>query len=253
MITSANNNWVKLARQLHKTNKRKKLKKYLLEGKHLVLEAISAQKPLIKIFYTKSESEFIASYAENYDIEEVTPDILKMMVTTQTPQGIVAVADEPEPLSINQILDNLDDQLILGIDKVQDPGNLGTIIRTSDAAGIKHIFLNKGTVDIYNPKVLRSMQGSQYHVQIHYVDFTEFLPKLKQKNYDIYATALDKTAMNYKEIKIKHPSLVVMGNEGQGVDNEILEQSQKVYIPILGQAESLNVAVATGIILFDWI
>ncbi|WP_304205886.1 RNA methyltransferase [Fusobacterium perfoetens] len=145
-------------------------------------------------------------------------------------------------------LDNLENNIL---DKVSDPGNLGTIIRTVDAAGFKDIILTTGSVDCYNEKVIRSTMGSIFNARLRYMNEDEMVMFLKDKDYRLISTALDKNSVPYTEIKLKKKNAIIFGNEGNGISKSILAVSdEKVIIPIYGSAESLNVGVACGIILY---
>ncbi|NME35201.1 RNA methyltransferase [Fusobacterium sp. FSA-380-WT-3A] len=147
-------------------------------------------------------------------------------------------------------LDNLENNIVV-LDKVSDPGNLGTIIRTVDAAGFKDIILTTGSVDCYNEKVIRSTMGSIFNARLRYMNEDEMVMFLKDKDYRLISTALDKNSVPYTEIKLKKKNAIIFGNEGNGISKSILAVSdEKVIIPIYGSAESLNVGVACGIILY---
>lgn len=250
MITSTKNKHVQYVKKLQKAKYRKMEKAFVLEGYHLLEEAVQAGVSLRAVYYSESGKDFV----EKMDfqcalIEEVTDTVLKAMSTLPTPQGILAVADE---LCYSD-LDTVEGKILL-LDQVQDPGNVGTMIRTADAAGYQAVVLNEGSADLYHPKVLRAMQGSQYHLPIYMRKFDEFVPKLLARNWQLYGTELNEEAVDYRTIHPQGNFAVIMGNEGQGVSPEFLAQTtQNVYLPMPGQAESLNVAVATGILLFQWL
>ena len=126
------------------------------------------------------------------------------------------------------------------------------MIRTADAAGIDAIILGDGCVDLYNDKVIRSTQGSLWHLPIVNLSLEEAIPLLQQYGIQVYGTGLDASAIPYFELDTQNPCAWLMGNEGQGVDSSLLEMCDQVtYIPMQGQAESLNVAIATAILLFQ--
>ena len=136
----------------------------------------------------------------------------------------------------------------------QDPGNVGTMIRTADAAGYDGVFISDKSADIYNMKVLRSMQGSHFHLPIFRVQLKELLALLKTNHIPILASTLSKDSIDYRQVKIPASFALVMGNEGQGISDFMADQAdQLVHISMPGQAESLNVAVAAGILLFSFI
>lgn len=138
------------------------------------------------------------------------------------------------------------------LDRIQDPGNLGTILRTADAAGLDGVILLKGTVDAYSPKVVRAAMGSLFHVPVvQEVTEAAFLAFAKAQNLKLYATALDLAAKPHFTATFSHASAIVFGNEGQGVSETLLSHAEKIYIPMYGGAESLNVAVSSAIVLYE--
>ena len=138
-------------------------------------------------------------------------------------------------------------QQVLLLDRIQDPGNMGTLIRTADAAGIDLIVLEKGTADPYQDKVLRASQGSVFHIPIITRDLSEFIEGF---NGNVYGTALEH-AIPYNQVKHQESFALLLGNEGEGVNPDLLKQTtQNLNIPIYGQAESLNVAIAGSILLY---
>ena len=243
-ITSTKNKWVKYVQQLQKPRHRKQHRAFVLEGWHLVEEAVKEGANIQTVFTTSDSLPFQV----NCPCYHVTEHVLKAMATTPTPQGIIAIASQLEQPKIEQLTGRL-----LVLDNVQDPGNVGTMIRTADAAGYDGVIINQGSVDIYNPKVIRSTQGSLYHLPIVYTEIEQWMEQFKAQGGCIYGTELNEAAVDYRTLQPSLPFAVVMGNEGQGVSQSILKQTTKnVYLPMKGRAESLNVAVATGILLFRW-
>jgi len=171
------------------------------------------------------------------------------LTDTVTPQGILAVININD-VKIDDILRN--NFFIVALDKIQDPGNMGTIIRTADAAGADGIVIGKGCVDIYNPKVVRSAMGSLFHIPIvHTDDLSKTLVELKQRGGKVVTTHLA-AKKEYYNVDLKTSTVIVMGSEADGVSQKILAVSNElIKIPMPGQAESLNVAVAHGIIAFE--
>ena len=167
------------------------------------------------------------------------------ITTQENSQGVILIYETIEG-DISKLRNN-----IVVLDRVQDPGNLGTIIRVADAAGYKDIILTKGSVDIYNDKTVRSSMGSLFNMNILYMEENNLIEHLKENGYKLLVTALAEDAVNYNEMKLEEKNAVIFGNEGQGASEMIIEKSdQKVIIPIYGSAESLNVAMASGIILY---
>lgn len=248
IITSTKNKCVKEVQALHKSRGRKKTKQFLLEGWHLVSEAHQAGVVFHHVFVEEKSLEKAKEQFGNQSYTVVSSNVLKAMASTPTPQGIIAIASWIEQPNIETI-----QGAILVLDRVQDPGNVGTMIRTADAAGYQAVILSEDSADLYNPKVMRSTQGSLYHLPVIYTNLESWIQSFKTKGGKVYGTALDKNAIDYRTITPTGNFAVLMGNEGQGVSPLLLNQTtQNVYIPMRGQAESLNVAVATGILLFQW-
>ena len=139
----------------------------------------------------------------------------------------------------------------LFLEDVQDPGNVGTIIRTADAAGYQGVFISSHSADIYNLKTLRSMQGSHFHLPIYRVSREDMLTLARQNDLQILASTLSEDSLDYQKVEKHENFLLVMGNEGQGISQEMSDAADVlVHISMKGQAESLNVAVAAGILMF---
>ena len=154
--------------------------------------------------------------------------------------------------ALNNITLKINDDVVV-LDKIQDPGNLGTIIRVVDAVGLKDIILTKGSVDCYNEKVVRSSMGSIFNLNIIYLDEEELLGYLTRNNYKLIVTALEENSISYTDIKVEEKNAIVFGSEGNGVSSSFLKLANEVVmIPIYGSAESLNVAMASGIMLYKF-
>ncbi len=174
--------------------------------------------------------------------------LFKEISSQENSQGIIIVYNKPKTK-----IENIG-KFVLVLDEIQDPGNIGTIIRTMDAAGLKDLIIIKGSADIYSEKVIRSTMGSIFSVNSIYMEKEECLEFLKKENYTIISTALEKDSLIYNKAELRNiKTVVVFGNEGNGVSREFIENSDyKIMIPIYGKAESLNVAVACGIILYKF-
>ena len=211
---------------------------YLVEGEHLVEEAYK-NNLLIKII-------LLEDTICNYDIEKiyVTKEVMKKLTELDTPNKIIGIVKKNTPLPIGN--------KILILDNIQDPGNLGTILRTAEGAGIDGIIMNKGTVDIYNPKVVRSTMGSIFRVPFMYCDdIMGKVDELKKSGVKVYAAALGGTR-NYSEPDYTRPSAFAIGNEGNGLTDEMINAAdERIKIPMLGKVESLNVANAAGILMYE--
>lgn len=250
-IESKDNNLFKETKKLKERKNRTKANKYIIEGFRLVQEAFKANLEIEYLIVTSEGKEKVDLYLGNYLNEEVkiyemVSSLFNELISTEKPQGIVAV------VHMNAKDINLDGSFYLLCDKVQDPGNLGTIIRTAHAVDADGIILTKGTVDIYNEKTIRSTMGSMFYLPIFYDDDNLSIVKsLKEKNFKILATSLD-TDKDFFEEDLKGKVVLTVGNEGNGVSNEVYELCDtKVKIPMPGNAESLNVAIATSVIMYE--
>lgn len=250
-IESKGNSLFKETKKLKERKNRIKSGKYIIEGFRLVQEAFKAGIDIDCLIVTRDGKEKLDLYLGEYlheksNVYEMSDVLFKELISTEQPQGIVAVINMNEkPLDLNG-------SFYLLCDKVQDPGNLGTIIRTAHAVGVQGIILTKGTVDIYNEKTIRSTMGSIFYVPIHYDDenFT-LVKKLKMEGFKTVVTSLD-TDKNFFEEDIRGKVLLTVGNEGNGVSDEVYELAdRKVKIPMPGNAESLNVAIATSVIMYE--
>ena len=241
IITSKANSVVKNAKKLHQKKYRKSA--YLIEGWHLFEEAVQAGVTIEKIFALESYRDQLASFPQTVWVSE---DILLDLADSQTPQGIVAVVQKEE---VGQV--DLSQGKFLFLEDVQDPGNVGTIIRTADAAGFTGVIVSEKSADIYSLKTLRSMQGSHFHLPIYRMSSQRLLEGAKEAVIPVLATTLSKDSVDYRELPPIENFVLVMGNEGQGISPLMAESAdQLVHISMKGQAESLNVAVAAGILIF---
>ena len=241
IITSKANSVVKNAKKLHQKKYRKS--SYLIEGWHLFEEAVQAGVTIEKIFALETYRDKLASFSQTVWVSE---DILLDLSDSQTPQGIVAVVQKEE---VGQV--DMSQGKFLFLEDVQDPGNVGTIIRTTDAAGYTGVIVSDKSADIYSLKTLRSMQGSHFHLPIYRMSSQRLLEEAKKVGIPVLATTLSKDSVDYRELPPIENFVLVMGNEGQGISPLMAESAdQLVHISMKGQAESLNVAVAAGILIF---
>ncbi len=241
IITSKANSVVKNAKKLHQKKYRKST--YLIEGWHLFEETVQAGVTIEKIFALESYRDQLSAFPQ---IVWVSEDILLDLADSQTPQGIVAVVQKEEVGQADLIQGKF-----LFLEDVQDPGNVGTIIRTADAAGFTGVIVSEKSADIYSLKTLRSMQGSHFHLPIYRMSSQAILEEAKEAGIPVLATTLSKDSVDYRELPLIENFVLVMGNEGQGISPFMAESAdQLVHISMKGQAESLNVAVAAGILIF---
>jgi TrmH family RNA methyltransferase len=249
-ITSVHNPKVKQWSQLLLKKGRDQQNKFLIEGIHLVQEALQAGADLEAIVYDadKGIPKEIKAISGSVTYISAPPAVIAKLSETEHPQGIVAILHKPkmryEPLMTKG-------SLWVALDGVQDPGNLGTIIRSADAVGASAVLLGKGTVDVYNPKVVRSTMGSLFHLPVVEVDLSEWLPKLKSLSVQVLGAGLGSNPSCY-DMNLSGPLCWVMGNEARGLSPMVQSLlDQEVRIPMPGQAESLNVAMATTVLLFE--
>ena len=242
IITSKANSVVKKCQEI--TPKKIRKSAYLIEGWHLFEEAVQAGVTIEKIFALENYRDQLASFPQTVWVSE---DILLDLADSQTPQGIVAVVQKEE--EVGQA--DFSQGKFLFLEDVQDPGNVGTIIRTADAAGFTGVIVSNKSADIYSLKTLRSMQGSHFHLPIYRMSSQALLEEAKKAGIPVLATTLSKDSKDYRDLPHLDQFVLVMGNEGQGISPLMAESAdQLVHISMKGQAESLNVAVAAGILIF---
>ena len=247
-IESKNNNLFKEIKKLKEKKHRIKSNKYLIEGLRFVEEAIKSKVSIDSIIFTESFKEknpdLFLKFNENIKLIQINEALLKQLCSTENPQGIVGVINMQ-----NKELKS--GELVILVDKVQDPGNMGTIIRTAHAAGAAGIVMTKGTVDIYNDKTLRSTMGSIFYIPIVEDDSLDFVKSLKKEGYKLVVSSLQ-GKNNFFEENLQGKVMIAVGNEGNGVSDEVYDIADiKVKIPMPGEAESLNVAVATSIMIYE--
>lgn len=240
VITSVENNKIKELSKLKESKYRKKNNQFIVEGYHLVEEANK---------YNRLEEVFILediTYEINVPCTYVSKEVMKKLSSLDTIPDIIGICSIKDNGTING-------KRILMLDRVQDPGNLGTIIRSSLAFNIDTIILSKDCVDLYNSKVIRSTQGMIFGINIITMNLIKAIDILKKDNIKIYGTRVDNgTDVSTLTEDEKNSFALIMGNEGQGVSSEILDLCDKyLYIKMNNNTESLNVAVATSIILYE--
>lgn len=240
LITSLDNEKIKNLSKLKKKKYRDLTNTYLVEGMHLVLEAFKAE--------VLDEIILLDGEVVPFDIAHtfVTLEVMRKLSGMDTPSNIVGVCHKKES---NGIVGNR----ILLLDEVQDPGNLGTIIRSAVAFNIDTIILSENTVDLYNPKVLRSTQGMYCHVNVISMNAKDAIDELKNRGIVVYGTNVEYGVdVRLLDSKSKKKFCLIMGNEGNGVRLDIQKMCDKnLYINMNSQVESLNVAIACSILLYE--
>lgn len=252
-LTGMQNPLVKSAAELKQKKYRQQRNEFLAEGLRTCEEAVEYN-AAHTIFYKATDDERTLRLLENAASRQiklvcVSENVMKKIADTETPQGVIAVCNM-QTITLENLL--AQGKLLLVLDRVGDPGNIGTMLRTVDAAGLGGLILLKGSADIYAPKTVRSSMGSLFHLPVLAgIEEQEFLKRAKQAGYEVLVTALD-GADNLYEADLSGRIALVMGNEANGVTESLLAQADKrVFIPMQGKAESLNVAMAAGIIMFE--
>lgn len=254
-ITSKENEFIKHVKKLKDKKYRDINNEYVIEGIKLVEEAVQ-ERALIKQIILCDDCEKNEAIPKDvmyeiakYECIYVTQKIFKYLSEVQTPQGILAVI---EKTNANTQMDYTQD-LIVALNDIQDPGNLGAILRTVDSIGLTQILVSKGTADAYNPKVVRSTMGAIFRVKIiECEDLKQTLKEIKKHKFKIMVSSLQTESTIY-DVDY-HKKVVIIGNEANGVEREIQEfADEKIKIPMLGRTESLNASVATGIILYEYV
>lgn len=259
-ITSNQNRHFKRFKSLNLKKNRESERLFLLEGQRYINTAIEQSFDFEALLFDsnvwhKLEKDDQSKYQSASEVFLLPIGLFKELTQTEQSQGIIGVINMPEVMDIavlEQIITKNSKYNIVLLDRIQDPGNLGTIIRTADAAGIEWILLTKGTVDAYNPKVVRSTAGSILNIKLIEVDqIRDTLTLLKTFGFNIISTTLEGAVDYCEPSSYQRFNCLVIGNEANGVSTEIIELSDsRVKIPIYGRAESLNASVAAGIMMY---
>ncbi len=250
MITSLSNVQIRHVSMLQKKSRyRMQEGQFVAEGVKMVMETPEGLLDRIYISEDFQADPEVKAWLKGKDREVVSSKVFKALSMTQTPQGILAVVKMHQP-SPETLLSSGSSFLIL--ETLQDPGNLGTILRTAEGAGMDGIFMNKTCVDIYNPKVVRSTMGSLYRMPFVYVDDLHgLMSKMKSRGIRLYAAHL-KGKNNYYDEDLSRPCAFLIGNEANGLSDETAAMADVyVKIPMSGQVESLNAAMAAGILMYE--
>jgi TrmH family RNA methyltransferase len=251
MLTSTQNPLVKSIRKLHQSKVRRSQQQFLLEGTHLIQEALQVSYPIDVSCFTSSWAERYPQLAEALQqssnrSEMVADEVLQSLATTVNPDGVIAVAPQrllpPPPVT----------HLGLVVETLQDPGNLGTIIRTGVAAGVEGLWLSQDSVAPDHPKVLRASAGQWFHLPM--IVSTDLVPTVRQwrhKGFQVVATAAE-APIEYWAIDFTHPTIVLLGNEGAGLSQPLQELATvSASIPMAGSVESLNVAISAALLVYE--
>lgn len=253
LITSKDNDTIKFLKKLKDKKYRDQENAYIIEGAKLIKEAIQENiKIKMVILCDGCSAENAIDSDLKYEIAKyecicVSEKIFLGLTNVVNPQGILAVVEKNN--NTNEI--DYNDNLFLILDDLQDPGNMGTILRTADSINLKQIIVSKGSADVYNPKVVRSTMGAIFRIKvIESDDLSKTIKEMKKHKIKVAATSLqtDKSIydINYEK------TAIVIGNEANGVSDKVLETvDKKIKIPMAGKTESLNASVATAIVLYE--
>lgn len=255
MITSSANARVKQVIQWQtKAKERKSAGIFLAEGLKMFEEM--PEERAREVFVSEEAAERflrqpdIAGKLLRTGYELVSEEVFQKMSDTQTPQGILCVVERPR-YSLEQLL-NEENPLLVALENLQDPGNLGTIVRTGEGAGITGIIMNRGTVDIYNPKTIRATMGSVYRVPFVCVeDLRESVKAMRERGIRCYAAHLS-GRKHYDDCSFREGTAFLIGNEGNGLTSELADMADEyLKIPMEGQVESLNAGIATALLMYE--
>ena len=256
MITSTSNAKVKNLVNLKKKRKaRDEEKVFLVEGIRMFREVPLNQLKEVYVSETfyKKEKKTVDTIVNGSraKMEILADNIFTHVSDTMTPQGVLCVVEQMK-YSLEDVLVNGEVPHLMVLDNLQDPGNLGTIVRTAEGAGVTGIIMSKETVDIYNPKVIRSTMGSIYRMPFYYApDLLEAIGEMKVKGINTYAAHLDGKC-SYDEADYKKPCAFFIGNEGNGLRDEVANAADTyIRIPMYGEVESLNAAIAATVLMFE--
>lgn len=261
VITSVHNPQIKRLHQLLDRKGREAQGRFLIEGAHLVEEALKSGAEVMTII-CDSERDMDAAcrralenHPQDVQVIAASTAVLAKLSETKSPQGIVAEVKKSqvnwdewmkERTGANEGL------LLLLLDEIQDPGNLGTILRTAEAAGVDGVVLGKGSVDLYNGKVMRSTMGALFRLPVFTRSLADVADEWKARGGSLLVSTLHEKSVAYDQVDYAQRTAIVIGNEGRGVSAAMIERADRlVHIPIYGQAESLNAAVAAGVFVYE--
>lgn len=253
ILSSIKNPLIKEIRKLQRSKERHKQNLFLLEGTNTIATAARLDYPLYIVLSTQKWQKCHQQLWQKISlkaqrVELVSPEVLSAIATTVNPDGVVATAIR-QPAKTPEISNT---KLALAIERLQDPGNLGTIIRTAVATGVDGLWLSQDSVDFDNPKVIRASVGEWFRLAIAVTDnLTQIVQEHKKKQIQIIAT-VPTANKTYWELDFQRPSLILLGNEGAGLSDELIALAdEQVTIPVANEVESLNVAIANSLLLYE--
>lgn len=241
MIESVQNKRIKELCRLHQKKYRDQTNTFLVEGLHMIEEAKRAN-CLEEVFLIDQN---LWQYSDiSYTL--CSQNVLDKLSLQKSNASIIGLCKKPQ-------WSKHSNEKVLLLDDVQDPGNLGTLVRSAYALGIQSIYCSRHCADLFNPKTIQATQGALFHIPVYYTDLLDLITKLKNDGITVYATGLQNNATMLQDTKIASRFAIVLGNEGQGVHKEIQEAAHRVLQIEMAQFESLNVAVAGGILMYTCI
>ncbi|MBQ3426989.1 MAG: RNA methyltransferase [Clostridia bacterium] len=247
LISTTRNKTYKYIRSLQQKKNRAALLRYTVEGIKSVSDALAAGAEIELVAMSESIKNSVSIECPGVRTVIVRDELFDGLCDTKTPQGIIAVIkmNKPEQYTCDM------ERPYIYCDGVSDPGNLGTIIRTADAAGFGGVLIGDNCAELYSPKTVRASMGSFFNIPL-ITDFTaRQLKAEKERGFSLYCGALLRDSMDYREPDYTKPSILIVGNEANGASEEILSISEHIIIPIYGKAESLNAAVAASIMMYE--
>ena len=255
IITSKDNEIIKHIRKIKKKKYRDEFNEYVIEGVKIVEEAIKENVKIKQVIVCNDTTKtyeiptHIMLEIAKYDCIYVTDKIFNLITQVTNPQGIMAIIEKNN--ENNEI--DYSQEIIVALDDVQDPGNLGTILRTVDSIGLNQIVVSKGTADAFNSKVVRSTMGAIFRIKIiEKEDLIKTIKDMRKHHFKLLVTSLQ-TENSIYDIDF-YKKIIVIGNEANGVSKEIQEiADEKAKIPMLGRTESLNASVAAGIVMYEYV
>lgn len=254
-ITSKDNELIKHIRKLKDKKYRDESNEYVVEGVKLVEEAVKENAKIKQIIVCEDTTRtyeiptHIMLEIAKYECIYVSDKIFNIITQVTNPQGIMAIIEK----SSQDVQIDYTQDIIVALDDVQDPGNLGTILRTVDSIGLNQIIVSKGTADAFNSKVVRSTMGAIFRIKIIEVeDLAQAIKEMRKHHFKLMVTSLQ-TENSIYDIDF-NKKIIVIGNEANGVSKEVQEMAdEKAKIPMLGRTESLNASVATGVVLYEYV
>ncbi len=255
VISSKDNELIKHIKKLKDKKHRDESNEYIIEGVKLIEEAVKEKARIKKIIVCEDTTRtyeiptHIMYEIAKYECVYVTNKVFASITQVTNPQGIMAIIEKGDT---NVQIDYTQD-IIVALDDVQDPGNLGTILRTVDSIGLNQIIVSKGTADAFNSKVVRSTMGAIFRVKIIEVEnLPQAIKEMRKHHFKLMVTSLQ-TENSIYDIKF-NKKIIVIGNEANGVSKEIQEMAdEKAKIPMLGKTESLNASVAAGVVMYEYV